>query len=138
MAPDTPQTSAATPTEIRLETIAGQVRRWLEWHRTHREKEHLTTDGDTAIRALPVPMWPNHAQLEAWIAALDEARAIKAELVAALEPFAKFCDELVPVNWPDFFYITHRDGGTDQLRDVTVGDFRRARSALSRAKGERT
>lgn len=61
---------------IGLEAVAGQIHRWLDWHKEHRDKEHLTTDGGTSIMSLPVPFWPNHAQFEAWIKLFDEARAV--------------------------------------------------------------
>jgi hypothetical protein len=58
---------------VQLEAIAGQVRRWLDWHKESRERMHLTTDRDTAIMSLPVPMWPSHGQFENWVHALSAA-----------------------------------------------------------------
>lgn len=45
----------------------------MEWHKTHRAAENLTTDEDTAIMAVPVPHWPTHGQLENWLKALRGA-----------------------------------------------------------------
>jgi hypothetical protein len=58
---------------FQLREIAGQIRRWLKWHRQVRDCESLATSSDTAIMALPVPTWPTHGQLEAWIAAMERA-----------------------------------------------------------------
>lgn len=62
-------------TAEKLDVIAWQVRRWLDWHKAHRDKEHLVTDGDTHIMGLPVPFWPSHGQFEEWIKAFNEASA---------------------------------------------------------------
>lgn len=62
-----------TTLAAQLDAMAWQVRRWLEWHREHREKENLVTGGDTSIMGLPVPMWPSRGQFEVWIKTMDEA-----------------------------------------------------------------
>ncbi len=61
---------------LRLGFIADQVQSWLDWSRDNRAKENLTTDGDTAIMALPVPMWPRHVSLQNWVKALREGAMI--------------------------------------------------------------
>lgn len=61
---------------MRLNFIADQVQSWLDWSHESRSKEHLTTDGDTAIMALPVPIWPKHGSLQNWVKALREGAMI--------------------------------------------------------------
>lgn len=56
-----------------LREISMQIRAWLDWHKAHRDREFLVTDGDTSIMGLPVPFWPSHGQFENWISALNGA-----------------------------------------------------------------
>lgn len=58
-----------------LDCIAWQIRRWLDWHKEHRDQECLVTSGDTHIMGLPVPFWPTHDQFENWIKAMTDAGA---------------------------------------------------------------
>jgi hypothetical protein len=68
-----------------LTAIAWQVRRWLDWHKSHRDKDMLVTDDDTHIMGLPVPFWPSHGQFEAWIKTMNNATAAIDEMLAALK-----------------------------------------------------
>lgn len=71
-----------------LATVAGQVERWLEWHKGQRDRETLTTDDDTHIIALPVTFWPTHGQFRAWVKlfrdAQDALRTPQPDLAALL------------------------------------------------------
>ncbi len=58
---------------IRLHNISLQIQGWLDWHRKHRDRECLVTDGGTSILGLPVAVWPTHSQFENWISVLDAA-----------------------------------------------------------------
>lgn len=67
-----------------LAAIAAVIRSWLDWDRAHRDKEFLTTDGDTAIMSLPVPFWPSHACFENWISTMIESDNRIATLTAEM------------------------------------------------------
>ena len=58
---------------IQLREIARQVTSWTEWASKRRDEEGISTEPDTAIMSLPVPMWPTHGQFDNWIRALNEA-----------------------------------------------------------------
>lgn len=47
--------------------IADQLQNWLDWDKDQRKREYLTTDDGTHIMSLPVPYWPTHGALKAWI-----------------------------------------------------------------------
>jgi hypothetical protein len=110
-----PDAAAATRTAescaLGLDVIARQIEGWLAWHREHRDSENLTTDGDTSIMCLPVPVWPNHAQFEAWISVMRDAAAVLAandDLVQALK-------------------------GVVAVADRKTDEFDRARAAIAKA-----
>lgn len=56
-----------------LEVIARIVESWIDWSANHWAAEGLTTEDGTAIMALPVPVWPTHGQLSAWVEVLRNA-----------------------------------------------------------------
>ena len=59
--------------ETLLRAIASQIRGWLAWSEKTRTAEGLSTDGETAIMSIPVPMWPNHRQLTVWAETIEAA-----------------------------------------------------------------
>jgi len=61
------------PQDFKLAEIAKTIQSWLDYSTASRVKKSLVTDDNTHIMSLPVPYWPSHGQLKAWIAALTLA-----------------------------------------------------------------
>lgn len=57
---------------IQLDTMARVIQSWIDWDVKARAEGNLTTDDATHIMSLPVPVWPNHGQMKAWVATLNE------------------------------------------------------------------
>jgi hypothetical protein len=118
-----------------LTAIAWQVRRWLDWHKSHRDKEMLVTDDDTHIMGLPVPFWPSHGQFEAWIKTMNDATAEIDDLLTALRKIEKWSGEfpITAERWPDGSPVSYAalygsNGERDFMRGV-------ARAAIAKAEG---
>lgn len=77
-----------------LSVVSNQINRWIEWERGHRAKEHLSTDDDTHIMALPVPFWPTHGQFKAWIKLFSEAATALDSLSARVKELEQVRDQL--------------------------------------------
>ena len=67
-----------------IREIAATVQRWIDWNGTDRARKGLTTDEGTAIMAVPVPSWPTHGQMHAWIEALNGAADLLVKAPSAL------------------------------------------------------
>lgn len=55
--------------------IAANLRYWLDWNKTIRERENLRVDPDIAILAVP-PHWPTRGQLQLWAETMETAAAL--------------------------------------------------------------
>lgn len=75
--------------DTQLVTIAQIVQSWLDWQENNRIAVGMTSHPHTALMALPVPLWPDRAQLQAWIDALNAAKARIAELESAPTPLPR-------------------------------------------------
>lgn len=60
------------PQVARLEEIAAQLQRWLDWQKSRRLGDGLETTEATYVMTLPEPYWPTRGTLESWIATIKE------------------------------------------------------------------
>ena len=58
---------------VGLRDMALTIQTWLDWNKGVRDHEGIETEDGTHIMALPVPSWPSHGQLNAWVKMMKDA-----------------------------------------------------------------
>lgn len=61
-------------TAFRLDDIAGQLQRWIDFNKNDRDREGLETFPETYI--ISPPVWPTHGTIKVWVETLKEAEVI--------------------------------------------------------------